>query len=96
VVEGEQKVAEAQKQKAKNKSPTPSQILARTAIKLDVNSAQVLGGKQLVASHQLPGAWAPRRGRLFGQGIRQKHFTTPAKLHNARLSSWHFFAHGPN
>jgi len=36
VVEGEQKVAAAQKEKAKNESPKPSQILARTAIKLDV------------------------------------------------------------
>jgi hypothetical protein len=25
---------------------------------------------------------------------RQKHFTTPAKLHNARLSSWHFLLMG--
>jgi hypothetical protein len=36
VVEGEEKVAAAQKEKAKNESPAPSQILARTAIKLDV------------------------------------------------------------
>jgi Domain of unknown function (DUF4384) len=36
VVEGEEKVAAAQKEKANNESPKPSQILARTAIKLDV------------------------------------------------------------
>jgi hypothetical protein len=36
VVEGEQKVAAAQKEKAKSESPKPSPILAPTAIKLDV------------------------------------------------------------
>jgi len=36
VVEGQEKVAAAQKEKAKSESPKPSQILARTAIKLDV------------------------------------------------------------
>ncbi len=37
VVEGQEKVAEGQKEPARDGAPAPSQILARTAIKLDVN-----------------------------------------------------------